>query len=364
MENNSLFSEFEPVSAKQWKQKIQVDLKGADYNDALVWESLEGITVKPFYSVEDTAGHVGFRLPDDHSWQIGQIIYGGRSDLANKKALDVIQRGSTSLVFELPDSEISWSMLFKDIPLESIAIHLNFHFLELAPFQKLKEFLGEQSCQIFLHLDIVGNLAKSGNWFHNTARDHKLLEEIVQLMDGNQSISIISVDMALYQNAGANHVQQLAYGLAHANEYLNHFDKVLQEAKEKPIVFKMALGPNYFFEIAKLKALRWLWNSLATEYGLTKECHILGMPSKRNKTLYDYNVNMLRTTSESMAAVLGSANTVCNLSYDALYHKDNEFGERIARNQLLMLKEESYFDEAIKASEGTYYVETLTRQLA
>jgi methylmalonyl-CoA mutase len=126
----------------------------------------------------------------------------------------------------------------------------------------------------------------------------------------------------------------------------------------------VAVGPNYFFEIAKLKALRWLWNTLAPSYGLTKECHILAIPSKRNKTLYDYNVNMLRTTSETMAAALGGADTVCNLSYDALYHKDNEFGERISRNQLLLLKEESYFDEAIKASEGSYYIETLTNQMA
>ncbi len=364
MDNNSLFSEFEVVSAKQWKQKIQVDLKGADYNEALVWESLEGIKVKPFYNVEDVEGTVGFPLPDTHAWQVGQVIYGGHPNLANKKALDVLKRGATSLIFELPDSEINWSALFQNIPLESTPIHLSFHFLELAPFQKLKEFIGEKPCQIYLHLDLIGNLAKSGNWFHGMEQDHQILEEVVQLMDGNPSIGIISVDMGLYQNAGANLVQQLAYGLAHANEYLNHFDHVIKDAIEKPVVFKVAIGPNYFFEIAKLKALRWLWSSLASTYGLTKECHVLASPSKRNKTLYDYNVNMLRTTSESMAAVLGGANTVCNLSYDALYHKDNEFGERIARNQLLLLKEESYFDAAVKASEGTYYIETLTQQLA
>ena len=120
---------------------------------------------------------------------------------------------------------------------------------------------------------------------------------------GNSSISVIGVDISLYQNSGANMVQQLAYGLAQANEYLNH---AVSKGIEKllPITFKVAVGSNYFFEIAKIKALRWLWNSLASEYGIQSRCNILAMPSKRNKTLYDYNVNMLRTTSESMSAVL------------------------------------------------------------
>jgi len=366
MEKNSLFSEFESVSAKQWKQKIQVDLKGADYNEALVWESLEGISVKPFYHEEDVQDLPNFQLPENHSWQVGQTIYAGNPEMANKKAIDILKRGASSLVFDIPENKVDWSVLFKDIPLETTPIHFNFHFLEVEAVKQLLAYVEKRPVNFSLNLDIVGNLARTGNWLHNLEQDYKLMSECVQLADENESISILSVDVALYQNAGANRVQQLAYGLAHANEYLNHFNNVTSSAVEKsvPIVFKIAIGPNYFFEIAKLRALRWLWKTLSTAYGLNKECHILAIPSKRNKTLYDYNVNMLRTTSESMAAVLGGADTVCNVSYDALYHKDNEFGERIARNQLLLLKEESYFDEAVKASEGAYYIETLTMQLA
>ena len=99
------------------------------------------------------------------------------------------------------------------------------------------------------------------------------------------------------------------------------------------------MGTNYFFEIAKIRALRILFNTLASEYNYNFDCHIIATPTKRNKTIYDYNVNMLRTTTECMSAILGGANAVSNLAYDAIYHKDNEFGDRISRNQLLILKE-------------------------
>ena len=364
MKNNSLFSDFDPVLAKQWKQKIQMDLRGADYNDTLIWESLEGIKVKPFYNHEDVEANSNFQFTGEHTWQIGQIVYGGNPNLANKKALDILKRGAGSLVFEISSADIDWSVLLDGIPLESVPIHLDFHTMEIGALERLQKYLGDRTSKIYLHLDIIGHLAKSGNWYQNLEKDHQAFDQIQTLTATTKGISAISVDMSLYQNAGANIVQQLAYGLAHANEYLNHSKDVISNVTKEGITFKVAIGPNYFFEIAKLKALRWLWKSLAPEYGIETDCHILAIPSKRNKALYDYNVNMLRTTSECMSAVLGGANTVCNQSYDALYHKDNEFGERIARNQLLLLKEESYFDEAIKASEGSYYIEALTQELA
>ena len=125
------------------------------------------------------------------------------------------------------------------------------------------------------------------------------------------------------------------------------------------------MGSNYFFEIAKLRAFRVLWASLLKEYDIKDiSAHLFVQPSYRNKTLYDYNTNMLRTTSECMSAILGGSNTISNISYDAVYHKSNEFGERISRNQLLILQEESYLSEAQNFADGTYYIESLTHQLA
>ena len=130
------------------------------------------------------------------------------------------------------------------------------------------------------------------------------------------------------------------------------------------MVFEVSVGTNYFFEIAKLRALRQLFNLIAKEYNHNLDCHLLVSPTKRNKTVYDYNVNMLRTTTECMSAILGGADAIANLPYDAIYHKDNEFGDRIARNQLLVLKHESYFDKVNNPADGSYYIENLTHQLA
>ncbi len=358
MENTSLFSEFEPVSAKQWKQQIQVDLKGADYNETLVWESLEGIKVKPFYSAEDLEGSNTCPLPQNHHWHIAQFIYGGNPALANKKALDALSRGAESLVFQIPDATVDWEVLLNGIDLATTPLYLEFDFLEVDPIKRLLQFSEGKNGQLYLNIDIIGHLAKTGHWYHTPEKDHALLEEILSLAKNQANIHVLGADASLYQNAGANMVQQLAYTLAQANEYLNHF-------QDHPVpTFKIAIGGNYFFEIAKLRALRWLWKSLAAEYDMATDCHILAFPSKRNKALYDHNANMLRTTSECMSAILGGANTVFNRAYDDIFHKTGEFGERIARNQLLLLKEESYFDEAVNAAEGNYYIEDLTQQLA
>jgi methylmalonyl-CoA mutase len=172
-------------------------------------------------------------------------------------------------------------------------------------------------------------------------------------------VSLISINGTLYQNTGATIVQQIAYIMAHTNEYFNRVENI-----KTPIVLQVAVGTNYFFEIAKLRAIRVLFHLIAKEYNHKLDCHLLVTPTKRNKTIYDYNVNMLRTTTECMSAILGGADSIANLPYDALYHKDNEFGDRIARNQLLILKNESYFDKVNNPADGSYYIENLTNQLA
>ncbi len=352
-----LFSEFPEVTSKQWKQKIQSDLKGADYNETLIWQSNEGINVKPFYH-QDTLKTTSINAIPQTSWNICQTIFVQQIEIANGIAVSALKHGAESIHFIIPDDSISIENLLKNIDIQKTTIFFELQFLSEAFVEKIIDF-GTNS-QIIVQTDIIGNLAQSGNWFTNLEAEHKALQNIVKLTNS------ITVNTTLYQNAGANMVQQLAYALSHINEYFNQLHEHLSVSEKQSFtaVFRLAIGSNYFFEIGKIRALRVLYQSLATEYGFNTECHVFTTPTKRNKTIYDYNTNMLRTTTECMSAILGGANTIYNMPYDAVYHKNNEFGDRIARNQLLILKHESYLDQVKNPSEGSYYIETLTNQLA
>ena len=361
MNNDSLVNEFNSVSAKQWKQKIQVDLKGADYNNTLIWESNDGIKVKPFYH-QDEVEQLSI-VPDKNNVAICQSIFISDEKTANFLAKDVLKRGATSIQFEANEpfdiNELLKGLVTQSDSEKSLKIHFKLNFLSENFLSDLTKKTKELNA--FLNIDLIGNLTKTGNWFYSQKEDHQILEKIVNKAAKNTSV--LSVDASLYQNAGATTVQQVAYALAHANEYLNSYSAI-QSDSEESIQFHFSVGSNYFFEIAKLRAFRILWQLLLDEYQIKLEAHIFVQPSIRNKTLYDYNVNMLRTTTECMSAMLGGANTISNIAYDSIYHKKNEFGERIARNQLLILQEESYFKEAAQFADGSYYIETLTKQIA
>lgn len=354
----TLFEDFSEVSSKQWKQLIQYDLKGADYNETLIWKTDEGIHVKPFYHADEFQKLPNISVTKAKEWQICQTIFVANIEKSNRKAVNAIARGAESIKFVLPSEDIIVKDLLVNINLTKTIVFFECQFLSA---QFIDQFAFTPNLNnIHIASDIIGNLAKTGNWFKNLKADHTELEAIVK------DTNAVTVHLDLYQNAGANMVQQLAYALAHVNEYLNHFDAILSDKEKQTfkVTFNVAVGSNYFFEIAKLRALRTLWPTLAEAYGFNTECFIFVNPTKRNKTLYDYNTNMLRTTTECMSAVLGGANMICNLPYDAVYHKDNEFGERIARNQLLVLKHESYFDKVNNPADGAYYIESLTQQLA
>ncbi|TDU39548.1 heterodimeric methylmalonyl-CoA mutase small subunit [Gelidibacter sediminis] len=356
--SKTLFDEFSEATSKQWKQLIQYDLKGADYNETLIWKTDEGIHVKPFYHADEFEKRPEVSNTKATEWQICQAIYVANVEKSNFKAVNAIARGAESITFILPSEAIVIKDLLVNINLTKVTVFFECQFLS-EDFVKQFDYIPSKE-NIHIHTDIIGNLAKTGNWFNNLSSDQSQFIDIVKYTNS------FSINLNLYQNAGANMVQQLAYALAHANEYLNHLDAVLTpEAKESfKVIFNVSVGTNYFFEIAKLRALRKLWSFLAETYGWNTECLIFVKPTRRNKTLYDYNTNMLRTTTECMSAIFGGANTICNAPYDAIYHKDNEFSERIARNQLLVLKHESYLDKVNNPADGAYYIESLTDQLA
>ena len=361
--SKNLFDEFPKVSTKEWKQKINLDLKGKDYNETLIWNSADGIDVKPFYDEQDLETSLPSTSVYPSTWKITQSIFVNDSGKSNHIAKQYLENGAESLCFVVGEKDFEIESLLKDIDLEKHTVIFKVAASNDSDkiINKILDFFQRRDLSIpLIELDVISNFAETGNWQHSKEQDWEVENNYFQ------KNATISVDLSLYQNAGANMVQQLAYTLSHLNEYLFSFKNEghLNNSKELKVFIRASVGSNYFFEIAKLKALRVLIQSLSDFYNIPLQPVIYSSPTKRNKTIYDYNSNMIRTTMECMAAILGGSDYVENLAYDALYHKKNEFGERIARNQLLILKLESHFEDISNATEGTYYIESLTQQLA
>lgn len=337
--SNRLFEDFEPVSETAWKQKIQMDLKGADYNETLVTKTNAGINIKPIYH-SDSAPQINIPARATDNWFISQRIFAGNATAANKKAKDVLKRGSEGVLFIIPNKDIDPAVLLKGLPEYGIQIHPQ--FMDLDYVKQVHDI----NPKAYVHIDIIHQLASDGNWFKDLKKDYKHYADFIKSYSGY--FSQFTVNTSLYQNSGATITQELGYYAAHLNEYLNHYCDTSKEhdvdvnnafAKaEKRINIDTTIGSNYFMEIAKYRSYRLITNAIGNLYGMDLKCYITASPSHRNKSLLDYNVNLLRTTTECMSAVLGGADTVYNLSYDAFFNKENEFGDRIARNQLRILK--------------------------
>jgi methylmalonyl-CoA mutase len=173
-----------------------------------------------------------------------------------------------------------------------------------------------------------------------------------------------------FKNAGADIVQELAYGLSMANEYMSNLTgrDIPADLAASKIRFSFGLGSNYFFEIAKLRTARLLWAVITGAYKTVKNesarMEIHCVTSEWNKTVYDPYVNLLRTQTEAMSAALGGTDSMTVEPFDIVFKEPDEFSERIARNQQILLKEESYFDKVIDPAAGSYYIEKLTAMIA
>ncbi len=344
MEN--LFKDFQPVSSKAWKQKIQMDLKGADYNDTLINQTNDVIKIKPFYHSDDFKSLQISDLNNDFS--ICQTVFIADEKIACNIAINALKKGVTVIRF-IANKVFDLDFVLNHLKNQTESSFIfNLNFLDEKFNSKIKKTTTKLNCTF--NLDVIGNYAKNGNWFKGQVLDIK----------NTKVINSISINATLYQNAGANKVQQIAYALSHLNEYLNA--NLINN--DTLINCTFSVGSDYFLEISKLRAFRYLFNKLVAEYGIKPQLNLIVEPTLRNKTIYDYNINMLRTTTECMSAILGGADIISNISYDTLYHKSNDFGERIARNQLIILKEESYFKEANTIAKGSYYIEQLTYELA
>jgi methylmalonyl-CoA mutase len=194
--------------------------------------------------------------------------------------------------------------------------------------------------------------------------------KLVETLKDYPNFRCISVSTDALNNAGAYIVQELGYALAWGNEYLQQLTDagVDVDLAAKSIKFNMGVSENYFMEIAKFRAARLLWAQIVKQYEPKNDdaCKMIvnATTSFYNQTLFDSYVNLLRSQTEAMSAALGSVHSMVVTPFDAPYEEATDFSERIARNQQLLIKEESHFDRIVDPSAGSYYIEHLTDALA
>ena len=397
-----LFSDFPPVSTQEWMDKIMVDLKGADFEKKLVWKTNEGFKVKPFYRQEDLEGlktteglpgqypYIRGIKKDDNTWFIRQDIVVENASEANAKALDILNKGVDSLGFQIKAKELNaeyLDTLLKDICCE--CIELNFstcqrHTLQLAQllvayFQK-KGYAPEK-LKGSLNFDPISKMMQKGKDVSAVIATGK---ELVETLAGYPHFRCIAVNSVQLNNAGAYIYQELGYALAWGNEYLNQLVEagVPAALAAKKIKFNFGISSNYFMEIAKFRAARMLWADIVKQYqpkcprtdckntGADGTCYCAckmvahAETSNFNLTLFDAHVNLLRTQTEAMSAAIAGVNSITVSPFDKTYETPNDFSERIARNQQLLLKEESHLNRIVDPAAGSYYIENLTVSIA
>lgn len=381
-----LFSQFPPVSYETWKAKVDADLKGVPFEKKLVWRTNEGFSVQPMYRREDiadfkTTGSLPGEFPyvrgtrDNNRWLTRQEILASDPVEANKVALDILAKGVDSLGFTVEEPTVeTLDIILKDIDVEKV--ELNFSTcprkasgLASALVEWLKARKLERVFKGSINYDPLKRAFRHGADIDPkaVATEAAAMLDIVADVPGLRCLAVNSV---LFNNAGGYIFQELGYALAWGAQWMT----LLTEAGVKPAViaervkFNMGVSSNYFMELAKFRAARMLWAQIAEQYKpiAREDCKMAlhAVTSRFNQTLFDAHVNLLRSQTEAMSAALAGVDSLTVTPFDVPFKTPDEFSERIARNQQLLLKEESHLDKVADPAGGSYYVETLTVSIA
>ena len=363
------------------------DLKGADFDKKLVWRTSEGFNVQPMYREEDienlkTLNSLPGEYPfvrgtrTNNEWLTRQDIDVTDVKAANAKALDILDKGVDSLGFHLQSEQITPECI--EALLDGIhadCIEINFltcirNAANLATL--LTEYYTKKGYDLAtlrgsINFDPYKRILKKGKDVTDMADRAR---EVMQAAAALKNYRVFAVDALLINNAGGHITQELGYALAWGNEWM----AILTDAGFTPdeaalrIKFNFGISSNYFMEIAKFRAARMLWAQIVKQYNPAdvNACKMMAhaTTSEFNQTLYDSYVNLLRTQTETMSAALGGVDSITTLPFDKVYATPDDFSERIARNQQLLLKEESHIDKITDPGAGSYYIENLTVSIA
>lgn len=411
MEQNKVlqeFSQFKIPTYEEWREVTEKSLKGASFEKKLLTHTYEGITLQPMYQrsdiedlqfVNSLPGEAPFlrstkKIQTERAWEISQELDISTPKAFNEVALHDLERGLTVLnivldrvtkngtnptnnedvgkeglnISSLKDVETA----LKNIDLEKVPVHIHAGANSLPLLAQFLAYVQKNNTNISgcIGMDPIGELVTNGSLPYPLAKCYETMADITFWANENMpNLQTIIVDGSPYHNGGSNAVQELAFALATAVEYLNQLtDRGISVDKAaSSIRFVFSVGSDYFMEIAKLRAARILWSKIVEAFGGKEEgqkMYIHARTSSWTKTKYDPYVNMLRGTSEAFAAAVGGSDSIHVSPFDEAIQKSTSFSRRIARNASIILQEEAQIGKTIDPAGGSWYVEKLTDEVA
>ncbi len=366
--HKSLFSEFNAVSKQEWLEKVEIDLKGADFERKLVWKNLSDIKILPFYTAEDKKDYIKNTGENSQNLINYRNITVDVAKQGNEQALKAVGEGINGLLFTL-NSNVSAEKLLKGLDLNNITVSFILN-KDAVPFvtdfaQFIKENkIADENLKGYFDIGLISKYLISGK-LEMSLFDQ--VAELVKLVAKYPNYKAVTVSGSEYLDSGANQAQEVAYTL-------NSLVFVIEKLTERGISVKdvlnnlnvkLAIGSEYFVEIGKFRAFTGLLKEIASKYGVTAFTHtVIAKTSVWSKSVTDPHTNLLRATTEAMSAILGNVDGVLIDAYDREFSKPSDFSSRIAGNITTILREESYLGKVANPVDGSYYIEEVTAKIA
>ena len=412
--DSRLFGEFTWPTYEEWRTMVERQLKGEPFEHKLITQTYEGIPVQPLYRQEDqqawphlnsmpgfppfvrgitALGHVHrpwavcqelpYRTPHEFNWAMRHdlergldmvnlvldkaTLFGQDPDEAN---IGDVGRGGVSIA-----TVDDLATALHKIDLEEIPIFMQASSAALPMTALLMALIRRQGKSTkklrgCIGMDSLHTLVTEGAFPRSLAGAYdRMAQLMIWAKKYAPQMHTVNIHSQPYHNGGGSAVQEVAFVLATAVEYLRELlDRGLAiDHVAQRICFSFSIGSNFFMEVAKLRAARLLWAKAVTAFGgspSSQKMSIHVRTSAWNKTIFDPYVNMLRATVEGFAGAIGGADSMHIGPFDEPLGLPDAFARRIARNSHLILQHESHLNKVIDPAGGSWYVETLTDAIA
>lgn len=354
-----LFSGFSAADAAAWKARMEKDLKGITF-DQLSVNDRNGITIRPFYTQEDVPNIVpapGLKP----GWDICAVIATEDARSGNSAALYELNHGATGIFFDLK-SNIDIKVLVKNIELPYIYCCFRIGTAQENTLKQLEQLQEDKKVDFrtmstFFYHDYINSYLQTGADKNIPAGQQLFLRLF-------EATGTIGIDADIFLNAGATTTYELACVLGSVNEHLFLLQENNLLDRFEKLHITLSVNTDFFEQISKLRAVRKLLQLLHGQYGCAPEVHIHAVTAQTYRSSFDSYSNLLRDTISGMGAVIGGCNSLYIYPFNENSNPADDFGKRMSRNQQLIFREESYLDKVADAASGSYYIETLTDELA